>query len=677
MTIVQATVQRFLDKHQCQTEVDAIMKQIRRGAPHAQFESPVGTVHLIQLYHPVTMRQESFIGNVLFNTYLGLKMQHALESFADADSIPLIQDLQSYYFLLCTNVPLQELNQKIRRAWIEGLEELYFSEPLEEERIDFATRGYVGQFSKMLQNYFKSNIQPFPLLIVPRVYAERLERQIRAHLLQQLDTGEWRRGVANFTANFSYFYGQTSGGSGDVQSCPNFLRRLVSVYQVIRPEDMEAAFQLPAGTNFEDSATKTLIQEKLFAKGNKPSFYAPKLEEVFRTALAHFGNSIEQQGSSEETSEWLFRYHREKGVFLDVTPEELVDQLTVGTTIGGRSVSPAKHEHAEERCLVCGFHAAQLSGATIVASDSFSKFHNHTVNRGSSEKRICYNCALYAYLNIKLTGSKSGGMGQIPANGNLVFHSGSYTEDEIYEFKDDFEYAIKQARGTGHDEDDFPDLQSDLVLDGEEELELERSGSIRGMLVRSEHFDAYCLPIQFGLKQIILFFLPGLQDEIQKKLNKNWYANLLLLSWLYQLGKEKGSYYYLSLPAVNNLLEDRSVLVVRDKVLDAAKQIQLHEHYQKVVPELSKSRARDGFKHEMMVAERVQRDPFGVMSQVLREWMTSKKWGAKRQRKIYRLLSAIYKIDREGIALEASGNTKLKEELDQFTNRLFHTVGRA
>ena len=332
---VKASVQEFLDKHRVSSaDAQQVISLMERHVPHFQMSGATGNVHLIQFYHPVVKRQEIFLGNVLFNAYLGLTMQRVLSEEPGTDVLPVIHDLESYYLLIRTNLSLEDVQARIRQGWIEGMEDLYFSEPEREETEEAAKQGYYGRFSNMLQNYYKSNIQPFPLMIVPLAYAETLEKRIRAYLLDKLSRDDWTKEIANFTANFSFFYGQTSGGTGDVQSCPNFLRRLVAEYEVVSPEDMIAAFQLPADTDFFDSATKSLIQEKIFKKGETPAYYKEKLQQVFEQTLQHFGESIEKhQREGGEPSEWLFRYHREKGVFLDLSPEELLDELIIGATV--------------------------------------------------------------------------------------------------------------------------------------------------------------------------------------------------------------------------------------------------------------------------------------------------------------------------------------------------------
>ncbi|HEU4964480.1 MAG TPA: hypothetical protein VFV52_11605 [Bacilli bacterium] len=696
-----ANVQEFLNKYQVPLEAQTVIDMIERRVPHFELAGPSGQVHLVQLYHPVVKRREVFLGNVLFNAYLGLTMQQALSELVETDVLSVAHDLETYYLLVHTTRSYQELQAGIRQGWIDGLENLYFSEPDEDEMDEAAQQGYYGSFSTMLQNYYKSNIQPFPLMIVPLAYAEKLEQRIRAYLLDRLSTGAWTREIANFTANFSFFYGQTSGGSGDVQSCPNFLRRLVDEYQVVSPKDMTSAFQLPQGTDFSNGEAKSLIQEKIFKKGDTPAYYKEKLQEVFEQTLHHFGESIEKHAEEGgEPSEWLFRYHREKGVFLDLSPEELLDQLIVGATVGGRTITRAGSSCTDESCTMCGYHGAQLAGATIISTDSFSKFHNHTINRGSKEKRICYNCALYAYLTIKLSGSKSGGMGQIPRTGNLVFHYGAYTDGEIRKIADRFAEQLECIKRSTDEVKEMPDPELARIFGVEDGRSQYRV--LRSLLLRNDNGEVRLFPIRFGKMRLILFVLPGLHEDVQKRLDFSRYSTMNVLSWLHRVSQEceadKGSFYFQALPKVEQVLQGDPKLYIKDRQFDVDKQIELHEYYRKVVPELSMSRTKGGFEYQIIVAERIQRDPLGVLGHELRGWMQEGRVRRERQDRFYDLYTKLRDIDRQEIELleeeekearsvinsvevkTADGDVRTisvdlaRAILDEFTDNLFHTL---
>jgi hypothetical protein len=687
---LRACVQDFLDTHRVSADAQTILDLLERRIPHCEIPGDSGSVHLIQLYHPVVMRKEIFLGNVLFNAYLGLTMQRVLRQEADTHVLPVIHDLESYYLLVHTTLSIGEIRSRIRQGWIDGMEDLYFSDPEQEEAEQAAHQGYYGRFRNMLQNYYKSNIQPFPLMVVPFAYARKLEQRIRAYLLDKLSSGEWSKEIANFTANFSFFYGQTSGGTGDVQSCPNFLRRLVAEYQVVSPDDMISAFQLPKNTDFSDPATKNHIQEKLFKKGDTPAYYKEKLQQVFEQALHHFGESIEKHAQEGgEPSEWLFRYHREKGVFLDLSPEELLDELIIGATVGGQTISQARETCSDETCIMCGYREARLTGATIISTDSFSKFHNHTINRGSNEKRICYNCALYAYLTIKLSGSKSGGMGQIPRIGNLVFHYGDYTDGEIRQLVERFQEQVGYITKSADEVKALYDEDFELLFGDDEESANNNAKILRSLFLRNDNGEVRLFPIHFGERRLVLFVLPGLHEDIQKRVSFSRYSTMNVLSWLHRVSQDldqeedrvKGNFYYLTLPKLEHALHETSKLYIKDKVYDADQQIQLHEYYKKVVPALSSSRAKGGYEHQIIVAERVQRDPLGVFSHEMRGWLGDGKVSLGRQEQFYDMYTKLREIERmekEGVDVirEVEGLTReeVREILDAFTDRLFYTL---
>jgi hypothetical protein len=675
---INEQVQQFLLRHHCPIDANEILENVKRGVPYQKLPCPSGDSYLIQLYHPVILRKEIFLGNVLFNAYLGLTMKHALDNHEKTDAIPLFNDLQSYYFLVHTTVSLDELMEHVYKAWYDGLEDLYFSDPTPEEMDAYAQRGYFGRFSGMFENYFKSNIQPFPLMIIPLAYVKKLERGVRSYLLEKLHSVTWSEGIANFTANFSFFYGQKSGGAGDVQSCPNFLRRLVSEYRVIEPDEMIAAFHLPRESDFNKQEVKDAIHSKLFAKGKQPSYDPEALKTVFQKALDHFAQSIESTQDHLGESEWLCRYHREKGIFLDESPETLLRELTRGVTIAGRTVFDIEEGHEivdQETCLLCGCYPAKLEGATILSSDSFSKFHNHSINRKANEKRICRNCALYAYLNVKLSGSKGAGIGQIPRQGNIVFHYGDYLDGELDEIIKKFEEKYRSLFRSQTEEKNRENPSEEVPfaflseLDSEHIEEIQEE-NLRSMFRGNDNGQALVLPIHFGRQQLIIFVFPGLNDDIQKRLDVNWYSTCQILSWLTSVGGKEGPYYYLSLPRPEQVLENRSILVINDQEYDTDTAIHLHNLYLQVVPELSKSRAKDGFKYQMLMAERVQRDPLGRFSDAIRHWIKEKKFSVRRQDTFFAVYGKIHDIlDMEGLYMSEE-----KKILDEFSNRMFFTL---
>jgi len=168
--------------------------------------------------------------------------------------------------------------------------------------------------------------------------------------------------------------------------------------------------------------------------------------------------------------------------------------------------------------------------------------------------------------------------------------------------------------------------------------------NIRQMVSGNDGGETYLFPIEFGSRQLIIFVLPGLNDDVQKRFNRNWYATLQMLSWLTRVGGKEGPYYYLSVPKAKQLIQGKAVLVINGEEFQTDLQLRLHSIYKEIVPRLSESRSKDGFKHQMMVAERVQKDPIGQLSDELRYWMAEGKLSSERRDRLFKVYGNIHDI---------------------------------
>src|SRR5205085_5391808 len=87
--------------------------------------------------------------------------------------------------------------------------------------------GVYGDLCRMF-TFRKSDFEPFPVYAVPVYLTRQLESAVRRELWRLLEPGTFPGQVRTVFAAIAFFYGRTSGGSGDAQSFPNFVDHLVN-----------------------------------------------------------------------------------------------------------------------------------------------------------------------------------------------------------------------------------------------------------------------------------------------------------------------------------------------------------------------------------------------------------------------------------------------------------------
>jgi hypothetical protein len=225
----------------------------------AYWEKPIAngeTLVFVRFCSPVVEREEVFLGNILFNAFLSKAFFRAIVNRKLGSIEPVANDLQSYYFLLRTASDIGQLENAFRAEVGRSLPDLFFGEQNEE-------RGIYGSLERML-DFDKANVEPFPVFIMPRVYADRLERAVRVSLLRKIDKTSLARNPTSIMANLAFFY---SHDGPEMQSPAKFLGRLAFQHSIVPQEELEKALTIP---KLERRQVSRLVRtEKLFDASQK------------------------------------------------------------------------------------------------------------------------------------------------------------------------------------------------------------------------------------------------------------------------------------------------------------------------------------------------------------------------------------------------------------------------
>ncbi len=575
---------------------NAILQAIVAKVHYAEWGTGKNRLVLIRLSRPVQMRDEVFLGNLLLNSFLGRTAAVGLENAAGPGRcLNLASDIESYFYLVRTDKSLDELAAAAKEAWLASLPSLYFDMPDQK-------RGLFGSLVNRLNSYRASFIQPFPLMVVPKAWARRMEMEVRRYLMKAIQA-EWPDSVANILANIAFFYG-TDGY--EVQSPVEFLVRLVTRHSILNGPDLARAVNLPDGYDFSGSGAKDLIAKLI----KENAFYADEMGRMLTELLQAFGKSIDS-GSLD----WLMPYHTRKGTMLDLPPEEVLDEVLRDTVIGGR-VCSASSLSSSHLCRMCGIREARLEGATIISNDSFTRFHNQEIH--GKDGRLCITCALCAYLHIGLTGTATPVKGPVPKRENVVFFYSDLSLKELLDLKDRIAEEIErwQTSKSVSSEGESPLQKAARASRLERELE----AILKGTDVSQVHI----FPLGIGASPLNVILLPESFYLESKRFQKSRYVVSHILLWLREHLGANSSLFFNSLPDLSRWgLDSSQLMVVNGSPIDPESEYNRLEYLREIVWSLSRHRIKEGLKYRMVVAERMEQDPFGTFSHLIRENLDS------------------------------------------------------
>jgi hypothetical protein len=194
----------------------------------------------VRLFSPVIQREEVFLGSILLNNFLCKTFARVIAD-GNLGRVELIaNDLENYYFLVCAASDLKQIVSTFRDEVESILPDLFFGEQDE-------VRGIYGLLENAL-DFRKSNVEPFPVFILPKEYAPRLERAVRSWLFERISKETFERNPTAITAALAFFY---SLDGNEMQSPPRFIGRLAFRHGVIEADKLEEALNLPKLSDHE------------------------------------------------------------------------------------------------------------------------------------------------------------------------------------------------------------------------------------------------------------------------------------------------------------------------------------------------------------------------------------------------------------------------------------------
>jgi hypothetical protein len=618
----------------------------------------------IRFFSPVIQREEVFLGNILFNTFLSKAFVRAIDKNNFGKIELIANDLENYYFLLLTKpyVAQVQLKAAFRNEVKNKLPDLFFGD-------EDQTRGIYGSLETML-DFVKANVEPFPVFIMPQAYAKCLEKAVRSSLLRKIEKSSFDRNPTSIMANLAFFY---SHDGAEMQGPYLFLARLMLRYNVINEEDLRNALALSNEVELDDEASvKKIIEDSLKQKGGR-TFSSIQLQKVLKKAVLNLGARVDTH-----PAEWLIPYVNSK--FFPNDESVLVTEILEGVWIGYESLSCSK-EMVDVSCRVCGARQSKAEDKSILMGQNTHKFHNQSSKQKDAENpKSCLRCAICTYLMVKLIGSEAVGQPQVPKTYNLIFHYGKHNDNEVVELARRIDLIWNLVREHRNIEqvhremarqvkdlktrcDREPDAGKKQVLAKElvqKEVELEQSqtslsgveeniyaacpwlkatgtspvpaencslDALLNIQLSETKVERHVLGLGMGGYRMILFVLPQIRppreakehDFAQRRFSDSRVTVTAVLSFLHQLCGCDGPFYYQSLPVLAPESFQRDTFYIRNKPINVQKALNEYEVITQLAWKLIWDSGSGGFVKKVILAEKLLEDPLEIFSAVMRD----------------------------------------------------------
>lgn len=596
------------------------------------------SIYFLKLHVPLVEREEVLTGNLLFSDFVRKCAFEALNLKGDA--LALTGDLDDAYYLVVSEAAAEELALSVRENVGRRLPDLFFGSEDPE-------RGIHGNPENMF-GFTKSDFDPYPVFSLPSFFSDELyesvmdvlERKVSEAPLIQVDpkTGARRPSLdlRNIQATLAFFFGRTSGGSGDAQSPANFLFRLVSVYGLLREDEMREALRLP----------------ELSKKAIKDSFDEATLDEektrrLLWVLIRRLKDAKDQDAEPENS--WFLPNIRRKDKLLDASSEDYLDSILDGAFLGFAPLGEAERGDGLV-CRVCGSQIGPVGERNILLGISVGKFHNQSssLERGA---RICPRCALFSFLNTKLFGMTTAGKFPIPSRENLVFHYGRHSEKDVERLEDLTNQIIKWLRA-------FRAVRREALEANKKREEAERvsldaewsAAKLREIVASEDGFDTEVVgdlleqfyrdtPLVeqvvstvgnrgdvkvFSLgaeeRRIVVFALPHFRDELelaQKRFSKNRSTVFSLMAFLSELCGCDGPFFFQGKPRLE-AFGSRGVFYIRDRAYDSDRYRRRYEALSKFAFDAVGGKPSDALKDRLKLAIELEDAPLATFDSVLK-----------------------------------------------------------
>lgn len=614
----------------------------------------------LRLFSPVVQREEVFLGNILLNDFLSKAFARGIVA-ANLGKIELIaNDLQSFYFLLRTPSTQSQLADAFRIEVDRSLAALFFEAHDE-------TLGIYGDMSRMF-TFRKSDFEPFPVYAIPEHLAAQLEKAVRRELGRLLEHDTFASRVRTIFAAIAFFYGRTSGGSGDAQSFPNFVDHLVNDERydgLLKMEDVKRAFNI---TDVDKPQIKQSLDDEAYSIG--------ALRELLNGLLQAFHSSIE-----DGSDKWLMAFLQGSGKFVRLPQSSYLNALLTGTQLGYYLFTRPSDERAVP-CRLCNAAEALVAERYVTTGVNSFRFNNQSVRQ--RPEKACVRCALNCYLAQKLLGtqmlSTGGKLPQVAKTYNLIFHYGKHDKDAIDQLARRIDLLwnlIRQHRNTDQVRRDVARQAVELKAKYERERDSQKKDALAVELSRKseelkgaqaavadvEHnifavcpwlktygaspvpaencsldalaniqlseskVEKHVLGLGLGGYRMILFVLPQIRaprdakehDFAQRRFSNSRVTVTAVLSFLRELCGCDGPFYYQSLPTLTPESFHRDTFYVRNEAINVRTAQNEYEVVTQLAWKLVWQRGSDGFVRKVILSEKLLEDPLGTMASVMRD----------------------------------------------------------
>lgn len=683
----------------------------------------------IRFFTPVVQREEVFLGNILFNAFLSKAFVRAITTEERSSAELVANDLENYYFLIRTDSDVNQLSVAFRNEVECSLPDLFFGNAREES-------GIYGKLERMF-TFRKSDFEPFPVYTIPEFLAPKLEKAVRKELKELLNPDVFARRFRTVLATLAFFYGRTSGGSGDTQSFPNFVDHLVNDadYEgLLTAKDVKRVFNIE--TTAKSDIKKSIDDENYDPEG---------LRKLLLNLVKSFHASIDNG-----ESKWLMGFLYKDQKFLPYSRFDYLNLLLANVQIGHHLFFSTTTDEKGIVCRLSGITPADVSDSYATIGTNAFRFHNQRVKGPKKQAKIMSaRCALYSYLAQKLLGTEMVSMGnnspQVPKTYNLIFHYGQLDDDAIKQVAHQLDLIwnlvwqyydvrriqnevnqqvrivkdkIKRSKSTRQKQD----MIQELI---EKETELKKAetnrivaedklqeacpwwnntdisvipsdnpslDSLANIKLSESKFERHVLGLGIGGYRMILFVLPQIRsphekehDFTQRRFSNSRVTVTAMLSFLCELCESEGPFYYQSLPTLTPDAFSSDTFYIRNQPISVKQAQQEYEAVTQLAWKLIGQGGSEGLVKKVVLAEKLLSESLGTFSAVMRDStiLGQTKGSYKRLRAPYRSDWKAYDLTEYAKFIQRL--SKLQEEnlmalqidrekLDEFCPKLFRLL---
>ncbi|MGQ9555189.1 MAG: hypothetical protein ACUVWR_13900 [Anaerolineae bacterium] len=618
----------------------AIASRVADGTAYWEQSLPDGHLGLIRLFSPVVRREEVFLGNVLLNDFLSKTLTWAVEGNSFGRIVLLANDLENYYYLYHGRAGVDQLAEHFRQEILTSLPDLYFGD-------ENVSKGIHGDVGRML-TFQLANREPHPVFAVPSAMLPALLKAVNLYL-RSLDPDSLD--IQNTVAILSFFYAR---GARKVEK----LDKKTGKYVQRSVSEMQSDFAFLVGAA-EDGLLPYDSLREAFAVGRDENFNEQLYRDrkgtgtvdrtKFLTAIWAFLDNIEARIACEGVEPTLTALCEKA---LNIAPEVLVDSLLSEVQLGFQRFGHADTDGLP--CRFCGASGSVVREKTILCGTGMTRFFNPAAKlphpKAPGRESLCIRCGISSYLETKFLGMMFAHYMPIPRQYNLIFHYGRHDEegtrrlatmsDKLFDLLRDFQQKAREEKAffsveyireqMAHRAEEHPFGKGEIP-GAEEALAALFADDVMtpGLEIMSHMTDdrAQVLPLGVGDYRLLAFILPQLRpgrDEalnfVQRRFSKSRLTAFTLLALLRRLCGCDGPYYFHSVPTLSLDGFDSNTFYVQGRAENADEAIQ---HYGAIA-----NFARRVVKYQeghsllaywIILAERLEEDPLGTFSDVLRD----------------------------------------------------------